>query len=298
MPLRMSVAAMRRSRMVKLVATLALAATVASIGIGACHDGLPVEPAPIASPDPLLSTEPTPEQLAAMPPEFQQTTDILEYWLDVGFISEQAYGSAYMKYLGNYAAITLPLALLKNNTEVASTTGFAEQTSYLPAVRTLTAVASLGLSGSCGHTVNGSAIFKAHSQFILNKSWLVWGGVGRSAHNTKSQPACTTCTSSVNFESPDYDPYSKDQDGTDCDSGGDGSDGSGGGGGGSGTQYNPGDNTGGELVSWSTGIGIGGWSACGSEAVVEYICIDVWNAETQGWDEWSCGYATTCGFIT
>lgn len=93
---------------------------------------------------------------------------------------------------------------------------------------------------------------------------------------------CTDPTQLV--DDPEYDP---NNDGT-CGNG------SGGDSTGSGTQYYPGDNTGGETVDWSTGTGNGGGSACGAEAVVEYVCIDVWNAETQRWDGWSCGYATTC----
>ncbi|SOD03029.1 hypothetical protein SAMN05216486_10747 [bacterium JGI 053] len=91
-----------------------------------------------------------------------------------------------------------------------------------------------------------------------------------------------------------YDPYS-DGGGDDCtttDTGGDG------GGGddtdtGSGVPYSPGDHTGGETVDWGTGRGNGGSSACGTTAVVEYLCIDYW-VEGVGWVEWSCGYATTC----
>ena len=279
--------------MLKMIGMVGLAATIASVGIAGCHDGLPVEPVPVSPPDPVLSMEPTPDQLAAMPPEFQQTAQIIEHWLDVGFIGDEAYGYAYLKYLGNYASITLPLTLLRNGAEVSNTTGFSEQTSFLPAIRTLNAVASLGTFADCGHMVNGSAIYKVHNQFFLNKSWLVWGTVGNSDHSSKSQPACN-CTKTVNFESPDYDPYSPDQGSSTCDTGGDGSSG----GGGSGTQYAPGDHTGGELVSWSSGVGIGGTSACGTDAVVEYICIDIWNGETQRWEQWSCGYATTCGFVT
>jgi hypothetical protein len=62
---------------------------------------------------------------------------------------------------------------------------------------------------------------------------------------------------------------------------------------GSGTAYNTGDFTGGETVTWSGGVGDGGRSVCGSLAVVEYVCIDVWDEE-RGWVEWDCGYATTC----
>jgi hypothetical protein len=65
-------------------------------------------------------------------------------------------------------------------------------------------------------------------------------------------------------------------------------------GGGSGIQYRPGDYTGGETVDWGTGVGNGGSSVCGEAAVVEYICIDVWDDEKGEWVEWSCGYATTC----
>lgn len=83
-----------------------------------------------------------------------------------------------------------------------------------------------------------------------------------------------------------YDPYSEEP--QSCTGG----DGSGSGGGGSGTQYYPGDSTGGETVDWGTGRGNGGVSKCGASAVVEYICIDYWDG--QRWVEWSCGYATTC----
>ena len=82
---------------------------------------------------------------------------------------------------------------------------------------------------------------------------------------------------------PGYDPSDPNGDG--C---GDGS-----GGPASGTQFQPGQYTGGETVTWNGGIGNGGTSVCGTAAVVEYICIDVWDPE-RGWVEWECGYATTC----
>jgi hypothetical protein len=63
---------------------------------------------------------------------------------------------------------------------------------------------------------------------------------------------------------------------------------------GSGTQYEPGDYTGGETVDWGTGTGNGGTSVCGDKALVEYVCIDVYNPETGFWEEWGCGYVTTC----
>jgi len=86
-----------------------------------------------------------------------------------------------------------------------------------------------------------------------------------------------------------YDPYSDGGDDSGC---GAGSTSGGDDGSGSGTQYQPGDHTGGETVDWNTGVGNGGSSACGATAVVEYVCIDIWDGEK--WNEWSCGYATTC----
>lgn len=61
---------------------------------------------------------------------------------------------------------------------------------------------------------------------------------------------------------------------------------------GTGTQYEPGDSTDGETVDWGTGQGNGGTSACGDAAIVDYVCIDIWDGTT--WVEWGCGYVTTC----
>lgn len=87
----------------------------------------------------------------------------------------------------------------------------------------------------------------------------------------------------------DYSPYSngaRRNDAESCDDDGNGS--------GEGTQYEPGDNTGGETVNWGDGTGTGKPSDCGARAVVEYICLDVYNEVTGDWEEWTCGYATTC----
>lgn len=88
-----------------------------------------------------------------------------------------------------------------------------------------------------------------------------------------------------------YDPYSS---GSECPPPEEGADVSGGSGSGSGTYYQPGENTGGETVDWGTGQGDGGTSVCGADAVVEYVCIDIFNEETGQWESYSCGYATVC----
>ena len=93
--------------------------------------------------------------------------------------------------------------------------------------------------------------------------------------------------SGYDIYSPDYGSYScKEIPGGSSGSEGEGSTGSG-------TQYGPGDSTGGETVNWSTGVGDGGGSVCGAAAVVEYVCIDIYY-EGVGWVEWGCGYVTSC----
>jgi len=81
-----------------------------------------------------------------------------------------------------------------------------------------------------------------------------------------------------------YDPYSGGENQPPCPTDG----------GGSGIQYFPGDHTGGETVDWTTGVGNGGSSPCGAEAVLEYVCIDLFNEATGVWETLSCGYAAVC----
>lgn len=106
------------------------------------------------------------------------------------------------------------------------------------------------------------------------------GGGGSGIPKTETEPV------EVSIYEDSYDPYAPTGSNPDC-SGGSGD-------GPSGTQFHPGDFTGGETVDWSTGVGNGGESACGAYAKVEFVCIDIWNPETQQWETYSCGYATTC----
>jgi len=140
---------------------------------------------------------------------------------------------------------------------------------------------------SRGHIIASRASYKV----VANGGNVVECGSGGGTGGTELMPATEPY-------SPEYDPYmSSDSyagDGGAC--GGDseaGTDGSTGTSTGSGTQYQPGDSTGGETVDWGTGTGNGGTSACGDKAIVEYACIDIW-VDGVGWQEWGCGYVTTC----
>lgn len=163
-----------------------------------------------------------------------------------------------------------------------------------------------GLWGVRGDFTIRAACHMTHVKTFIppNRVIDVWDGFyvvyQFSGNFFRTQSACNGTggggsTALVSVVDPGYDPYASiepyNADG-DCESGtpaeGGGSTDEG-----SGTQYQPGDSTGGETVDWGTGVGNGGSSACGSTAIVAHICIDVW-VEGVGWVEWSCGYATTC----
>lgn len=125
-----------------------------------------------------------------------------------------------------------------------------------------------------------------------NVSFSAWfGGTVQWYHSYSDARTCAGPTADAGcgdedtriIAEGDYDPYEEEQ--QSC---------GGGGGDPPGTQYEPGDNTGGETVDWGTGVGNGGQSVCGTTAIVEYVCLDEFNLDTLEWEEWGCGYVTTC----
>jgi len=126
----------------------------------------------------------------------------------------------------------------------------------------------------------GPFVFNAHilvSQDPIDRPVLV----------RQADSGCDGGGNTALIEFVDYDPYDPMASGWGTDAGSCTQEGSG-------TQYQPGDYTGGETVDWGSGAGNGGTSVCGDQAMVEYVCIDVYNEETGFWEEWGCGYVTTC----
>lgn len=284
-----SVAVRARSWFSKQIWAVGTAVVVLLIGGSACQDSpLPTAPTPLTPPEASSYRYPTEEEYAEMPVEFRQAPGIYGLWVDAGFVSGRAYAQASMEYFANHAEIFVKAVLLRDNREITSTTGAEEHSFYLPATRHITASASVGVSGSCGHMLNASGHGKIRHQFpLLKMGWFQWGHAGRTGHASASQPECT-CATTTSLDDAAYDPYSDGDDGSmpcgESDSGGTAS----------GVQFYPGDNTGGETVDWNSGKGNGGKSACGAAAVVEYVCFDTWNEEKQQFEEWGCGYVTTC----
>jgi hypothetical protein len=142
---------------------------------------------------------------------------------------------------------------------------------------------------ACGYGATLSLVYTAGLEVAIPHigAWEPFARDVKHSNTMAYQPTCDCSSDKPGVTSgpsdPGYDPSDPNGDG--C---GDGTGGSG-----SGTQFQPGQYTGGETVNWNTGVGNGGRSACGSLAVVEYVCIDLWDPE-RGWVEWACGYVTTC----
>lgn len=280
-----SVTEAARSRIWKFVAALGCAAAIASVGISGCQDSpLPTAPTPEPVAPPSLSTYPTEEQFAEMPPEFRNGPLITDFKVDAWFGGNKAYGWAWMSYLASHAEVKVKATLIYGFREVTSSTGVVQRSNFLPLNRELELTTSVGVSKACGHGVNAHGEGYAYNEFFFRTSFLQWGNTRTSLSDSEQQPACSCAQTNV-IEAT-YDPYAEEET---C------ADGSTGGTAGSGTQFNPGDYTGGETVDFHTGTGNGGQSACGADAVVEFVCFDTWNEKTEKWDEWACGYVTTCG---
>jgi hypothetical protein len=225
-------------------------------------------------------------------PYYATTADVpLAYWGPrvysqnpvVYWSGATAVGSSRMQYYGNRAeesftlAIDGPVSNISREASGSSIGGmFADVYWHSTPGFTLTA------RGVCGHVANLSSLHTAKTVFFIEIRGLTELSTSVPDGHSDTQPACANdgC-SAKKFDQADYDPYEEEDCQGDDDGGGSG-----------GTQYYPGDYTGGETVNWGDGVGNGGTSVCGETAKVEYICIDYWNG--QAWQEWSCGYATTC----
>lgn len=166
----------------------------------ACADTTdPTAPSAVVSADaPQLSTEgggagPSPEELAEMPIEFRTNPTILDFWTDVGFLpaESRAYARGFMSYLASNAAQDVVLSLRFDNSTIASSDAFGENSDWFPAVRMLFTTAFVGVSGTCGHLADGTTNHKAWHQFLVGGwKFLSWGNTARSSGDSAEQPEC------------------------------------------------------------------------------------------------------------
>ncbi|HET7584866.1 MAG TPA: hypothetical protein VFK13_08165 [Gemmatimonadaceae bacterium] len=272
---------------------LLLPAALCAAGLLACADSVAPDVQAAADSAGVLAT--LVDSGATLPSNVTSGTSnaaILEHWVDVGFQDQKAYGQAFMKYLGTAAEQTLRLTLRTATSTVATKEATTGQYNVPFVTHTLWTTTSLSAPKTCGYIVEGAAVHKASDKIPptpITKAW-EWGNVAESSSKSVDQPACGDgCTvGSAGSTSSDglfdlaYDPYAT----FDVSCGGTTPPG--------GTQYFPGDHTNGETVDFHTGVGDGGRSVCGLTAVVRWVCIDIYDERTGQWEEYACGYATTC----
>lgn len=268
-----------------------------------CADGTTL-PAAKAAPFPRLETSAGPPEGA--PPEFNEMPAIYNYYSETRLpsgtvvtsgVRDHALVYASMVLFGNWAKHDITTRRTGNNDPLSEEVSFEEPLFPVPWRHQYESGAYVHLPKTCGFTVSGTVRHSTAHVLPVTGGLIRWGDVVRTSWATpESQSDCAPCKTATPIREVVYDPYdpysgSSGEDG-DCN---DGSGGSGGAdGSGSGTQYVPGDYTGEETVSWTTGQGNGGASACGTAAQVQYVCIDTWDEASGKWVQWDCGYVTTC----
>jgi hypothetical protein len=129
----------------------------------------------------------------ALPPEFNEGAILLRYYTVAGFTDDahQAYGTSVMHYFANRARQTVDLKLRYNGAEVTSTSGFTEESFFLPWHRSMVTTATLGISGTCGHAVHATGTHNVWDEFITSGQGLLsWGHKGASSNGDGSQSPC------------------------------------------------------------------------------------------------------------
>lgn len=266
----------------------------AVISIAGCMDGSRVLSPPGAQPRPLphsVRSEMAPDgyetpayaSSSELPPEYS-LAEIRTRSAEAHWEGATARGYASMEYFGNRGRQDLNLTVLHDYTTVGTTQGTGTGSAFLPQWLLLGTPLSLTVPNDCGQVVDLHVHYTASIYVLLNYSLTEISRATDLTDASSHQPSCDPCTGTATpVRDASYDPYSDGSADTNCGTSGSAS---------GGTQYYPGDYTGGETVDWTTGIGDGGSSLCGPLAMVEYACIEL--EEGGKWVLWGCGYVTTC----
>ena len=138
------------------------------------------------------TAEPTEEEMAEMPAEFQSAPSIFSASTDVDFIpGAGVYAQASMSYFATDAEQEVTLVLRKDDRAVYSKTAKEVQEDFLPALRSMYTMVSFAVSAACGHTADGQTAHRAWHKFIVGGwRYLSWGRNERPSGGTASQSAC------------------------------------------------------------------------------------------------------------
>ena len=123
---------------------------------------------------------------ADAPPEFQAMTSLIVRAY-ASFNSNLAIGESIIDYLGTSGIATVNLSVSKGDIGVQNPAdGYTEQTNAIPWSRSLSAIAHITLTGTCGYAAHTSA---------TGQTWIGWGGSqwglqGGTSSADANQPAC------------------------------------------------------------------------------------------------------------
>ncbi len=242
-------------------------------------------------------TAPVPQQVRkAMAPDgyeapvFNSTDEVPGWWRanvwdessTADWTGSTAGGYAFMRYTGNRISQTMNLSVIHGYSTVATAPPLTRNAwHFLPYDGLLGSPTSYSVDESCGQVANLSTQHTAKIVLFIQVSFLEFDEATTSSQGAARQPDCPQTERCTDVTMVTYSP-----DEPECE-------GASGGGAGTGVYYQPGQTTGGNAVDFATGEGLEAGSVCGTAAVVEYVCIDILDAEGN-WKEWACGYVTTC----
>ena len=121
--------------------------------------------------------EPTPEELAAMPIEFQKHPTILTMKTEVGFSKgDGAWAQGVMDYLASDAEQEVELVVLLADREIARKPAKGVASSFWPDHRSLITTVAIPLAAACGHRADGRTQHRAWQKFLVT-GWKLfsWG---------------------------------------------------------------------------------------------------------------------------
>ena len=162
----------------------------------------------------LMTEEPTVEEMAEMPAEFQENPTLLEYRTTVAFVEpDGVYAQGYMRYFATDATQQVSLTLRFDDRTVASTSVTGVRENFLPAERTLVTTAPLGVNGSCGHYADGHSSHRVWHKFLISGwKFFSWGTFQDGSYDQAEQPACPSSGTGGGGDQPyDTDCYSCQQ---------------------------------------------------------------------------------------
>jgi hypothetical protein len=175
--------------------TVALLSVV--VAIGGCTDATsPDHSSAIAT---IINREPTPEELAELPPEFAFPTEVYGYRIEGGYLNEgrTAWAHAILDYFATDAINTIEISLFNGGTAIGSPQSVTRRESEtLPWRRRSVAAVTVGVPEPCGHRHDAKGSYAIYNTAVIGSlgQMFKWQekGNGATAHFAQEPCPCDT----------------------------------------------------------------------------------------------------------